>query len=279
MSKTLIAAIAFSVCYFAELLVFGIGAFKEGGGRGFSYCFLAVLLVLWIGFFSIRKREFRYKSASFVAFALALSLWVKPAWRIELAVEEHQDREITAILRRVEVLDVADEPLLSLQGKPLGIRMRYSVQFPRAGPYFPAPALTATDERFQGRFMRIIRTETTPRPEQMRSDSSNTGTHARYKANVTYRFVVDLVPGFVIISPDKTKSCFSFLNASERNAVTTSDDATRFRVHIDGTDYGGYFGGAPQFTKNVYNMRDFYQDAVANGAKDTCTFDSRGEIK
>jgi hypothetical protein len=279
MSKTLISAIVFSVFYLVELLVFGIGAFKEGGGRGFSYCFLAVVLVLWVGFFSIRKREFRHKTASFVGFALALSLWMKLAWRIELAVEEHEDRETIAILRRIEVLDVTDQPLLTSQGTPLGIRMRYSVQFPRAGLYFPAPTLTAIDERFQARSMRIIRAEILPRPEEMRSDASNTGTYARYKGNVTYSFVVDLVPGFVIISPDKTKSCLSFLNAGERNAVAMSDDTTRFRVHIDGTDYGGYFGGAPQFTKNAYSVRDFYQDAVANGAKDTCGFDSRGEMQ
>jgi len=47
----------------------------------------------------------------------------------------------------------------------------------------------------------------------MRLDSSNTGTYARYKSNVT-SFVVLLVPGFIIVSPDKTKSCLSFLNAS-----------------------------------------------------------------
>jgi len=279
MSKMLIAAIAFSVCYFAELLVFGIGAFKEGGGRGFSYCFLAVLLVLWIGFFSIRKREFRYKSASFVALAVALCLWVTPARRIEFAVEEHQDREIIATLRRIEVLDVADEPLLTSQGKPFGIRMRYSVQFPRAGPYFPTPTLTPTDQRFGERSMRIIGTEITPQPEEMHSDSSNTGTHARYKGNITYRFVVDLVPGFVVVSPDKSKSCLLFLNARERNIVTTGEATIHFRIHIDGTDYGGYFGGASQFTKDTYSIKDFYEDAVANGAKDTCTFDSRGEMK
>jgi hypothetical protein len=142
MSKTRIAAIVFSVFYCAELLVFGIGALKEGGGTGLSYCLLAVVLVLWVGFFSTRRREFRYKTASFVAFALALSLWAKPAWRIELAVEEHEDQETAALLRRIEVLHVTDQPLLTPQGKPLGVRMRYSVQFPRAGPYFPAPTLT-----------------------------------------------------------------------------------------------------------------------------------------
>ncbi len=99
------------------------------------------------------------------------------------------------------------------------------------------------------------------------------------RGNVTYSFIVDLIPGFVIVSPNKTKSCLSFLNANEQNAVTTNNVTTRFRVHIDGTDYGGYFGGAPQFTKNVYSVSDFYQDAVANGASDTCVFDSRGEMQ
>src|SRR5258707_2798312 len=36
------------------------------------------------GFFAIQKREFRYKNASFVALAVALCVWVMPAWRIEL---------------------------------------------------------------------------------------------------------------------------------------------------------------------------------------------------
>jgi hypothetical protein len=279
MTRTLITAIVFSFVYLVELLVFGIGAFKEGGGRGFSYCFLAVVLALWVGFFSIRKREFRYKTGGFIAFALALSLWVKPAWRIEIAVEEHEDRETIATLRRIEVFDVTDEPLLTSQGKPLGIRMRYSVRFQRAGLYPPAPLLAATDERLQAHSMRVIRAEITPRPDEIHSDPSNTGTFARYKGDVTYSFVVDLVPGFVIVSPNKTKSCLSFLDANEQNAVTTKNVTTRFRVHIDGTDYGGFFGGASQFTKNVYSVSDFYQDAVANGAKDTCVFDSRGEMQ
>ena len=279
MTRTLITATAFSFVYFAELLVFGIGAFKEGGGRGFSYCFLAVVLVLWVGFFSLRKIEFRYKTGGFVAFSLALSLWVKPAWRIEIAVEEHEDRETTATVRGIRVFDVTDEPLLTSQGKPLGIRMRYCVRFPHAGVYPPAPVLTATDERLQAHSMRIIRAEITPRPEATRSGSSNTGAYARYKGNVTYRFVVDLVPGFVIVSPDESKSCLFFLNANEKNAATTSDAKTRFRVHIDGTDYGGYLGGAPQVTKNAYSVREFYQNAVANGAKDNCVFDSRGEMQ
>jgi hypothetical protein len=279
MTRTLITAIAFSFVYLVELLVFGIGAFKEGGGRGLSYCFLAVVLALWVGFFSIRKREFRYKTGGFIAFALALSLWVKAAWRIEITVEEHEERETIATLRRIEVFDVTDEPLLASQGKPLGIRMRYSVRFPRAGLYPPAPLLAATDESFQAHSMRIIRAEITPRPDEIHSDPSNTSTYARYKGDVTYSFVVDLVPGFVIVSPNKTKSCLSFLDANEQHAVTKNNVTTHFRVHIDGTDYGGYFGGASQFTNNVYSLTDFYQAAVANGAKDTCVFDSRGKMQ
>jgi len=138
---------------------------------------------------------------------------MKPAWRIELAVEEHEDRETIAMLRRIEVLHVIDQPLLTPQGKPLGIRMRYSVQFPLPVRIFRLRRLPRRTERFQARSMRIIRAEIMPRPQEMRLDSSNTGTYARYKSNVT-SFVVLLVPGFIIVSPDKTKSCLSFLNAS-----------------------------------------------------------------
>jgi len=95
MSKTLIAAIAFSVCYFAELLVFESEPSKKVAGEGFPYCFLAGSSGSLIGLLPIRKRE-SDTERQFLSRALALSLWVKPAWRIELAVEEHQDREITA---------------------------------------------------------------------------------------------------------------------------------------------------------------------------------------
>jgi hypothetical protein len=279
MTRTLKTAAVFSFVYFVELWVFGIGAFKEGGGSGLSYCFLAVVLVLWVGWLCVQKIDFRYKTSSFVAFALALSLWVKPAWRIEIAIEQHDDQKTIATLRKIRVFDVTDEPLLTRQKKPLGIRMRYSIRFPRTGMYPPAPVLVATDGRLQAHSMRLIRAEIIPPPEATHSDSSNTGTYARYKANLTYSFVVDLVPGFVILSRDKNKSCLSFLNPAEKAAVTTSESITRFRVHIDGTDYGGYLGGEPQFTRNAYSVREFYRVAIENGAKDTCVFDSRGEMQ
>ena len=84
------------------------------------------------------------------------------ARRVERALEEHQDHEIIAMLRRTEVLDAGDEPLSTSQGKPLGIRMRYSVQFPYADLYFPSPVLAPTDQRVQERSMRIIGTRLQP---------------------------------------------------------------------------------------------------------------------
>ncbi len=276
MPKALITAIAFSLIYLLQLLAVGIGAFKEGGGRGLSCCFAAALLVLWGGFLFIRTRTFRYRTVAFVAFALSLTLWVNPARQIEVATEEHENRETTATLRSIQVSNVTDDPFLNSQGKPLGIRMRYSVRFPRDGLYPAAPVLTSTDGR---QSMRIIHAEITPRPQATQSDSLNTGTYAKYTGNVTYSFVVDLVPGFIIVSPDKTKSCLSFANVDQKNAVMTSDGTTLFHVHIDGTDYGGYLGGAEEVTKNAYNIKEFYQNALENGARVTCEFDSRGEIR
>jgi hypothetical protein len=261
------------------LCVFGIGAFKEGGGRGLSYCFLAALLFLWAGFFFIRRMNLRHKTSGFLVFALALSPWVVPAWRVELAVEQYEDHRTTETLRRIEVLDVSDEPLWALQGKPLGIRMRYSVRFPREGAYSQAAILAATDDHFEARRMRAIGAKITPPPENMLADSTSTGTYARYRGQITYAFVVDLVPAFVILSPDQTKSCISFLDAKEKQAVTASNLRTRFSVHIDATDYGGYYGGPPKLTQNAYSLAELYRNAVEKGAKDACVFNSRGEMQ
>ncbi len=82
-----IAAAIFSLIYFVELVLFGIGAFKEGGGRGFLYAFLAAIALLWIAYFFLRRRELRYRTASFIVFGLVLLGWVVSAWRIELGVE------------------------------------------------------------------------------------------------------------------------------------------------------------------------------------------------
>jgi hypothetical protein len=102
------------------------GPSKKAAGEGFSTVFSRLF---WsFGLASSLYGKENSQTASFVASALALSLWVKPSWRIERAVEEHEDGKIIALLRRTEVLDVADQPLLT---------------------YSPAPTLTATDERFQ----------------------------------------------------------------------------------------------------------------------------------
>jgi len=276
---TLITAILFSSLYVVELCVFGIGAFKEGGGRGLSYCFLAALLSLWASFFSIRRMNLRHKTSGFVVFALALSLWVVPGWRVELVVERYEDQQTTEMLRRIEVFDVSDEPLLTSQGKPLGIRMRYSVRFPREGAYSPAPILATTNEDFEERRMRVIGAKITPPPKKMLADSTSTGTYARYRSQITYAFVVDVVPAFVILSPDQTKSCISFFDANEKQAVTTSNLGTRFSVHIDATDYGGYYGGPSKLTQNAYSLAELYRNAVEKGAKDACVFDSRGDLQ
>src|SRR5262249_2482068 len=162
-----------------------------------------------------------------------------PAYRVELAVEEYEDRRITELFRRIEVSNVTDEPLLTPSGHPIGIRMRYSVRFPEERYYSPAPFLTSSDERLQARAMRNVRAEIPPRPEKMRPDPSRAGTYAQYKSNVTYSFVIDLVPAFVIQSLDKTRSCILFSVPADKAAIVADERRIPFAVHIDGTDYGG----------------------------------------
>ena len=268
-------AIAFSGIYFLELLVFGIGAFKEGGGRGFGYSFLAAVLVLWIGLLLIRRRDFTPKTGVFIAFAVALSLWIVPAWRVELAVERWEDEKIVGLQRRIEVSNVSDEPLLSSGGKPIGIRMKYSMRFPESGPHPAAPVLEAAHERVNKEAMRMEDAQITPPPVEMLK-TAIPGTYARYRGGVDYAFVVNMVPRFLILSPDRTKSCISFIDANEKDVVTAGDAPTRFIVHLDGTDYGGYLGGAPRSTQNRYSLKAFYEGAVTSGAENRCVLDSQG---
>jgi hypothetical protein len=266
----LLLALGLSFVYFAEMLLFGIGVFKEGGGRGVELCFLATLLLLWLAFFLLRSRPI----GSFAAAGLVLTFWIFPARPLEDALEGREDAQALALQQQTQVSDVTDQLLLDSHGRPRGIRMQYKIRFPKDGEYLPAPYITPAAPGAEG-VMRVFHSEISPAPVNFLADTDGSGMHANYRGNVLYNFIVDAAPGFVIFSPDKTRSCVTFLSADQESAVTTAGaPSTKFNVAIDMTSYSGQHS-----TSLLYNLHDFYETALANGAVQPCKFSPHGEIQ
>ena len=150
---------------------------------------------------------------------------------------------------RAEVVKYRDEPLLSAQGNPIGVRFTYTMVFPRAGVYLPQPNLYP--ERITSGYtgalsLRLARSTVAPLPEN--ADQPNQilfSGRARYLSGVAYTFTVDLVPNFALWREDKKDYClmtrsYNSPGMKERfERELNSDERLRYRVTISGTDLDG----------------------------------------
>ncbi|NOT60520.1 MAG: hypothetical protein HOP19_09885, partial [Acidobacteria bacterium] len=150
---------------------------------------------------------------------------------------------------RAEVKQYRDEPLLSAQGNPVGVRFTYTMVFPREGIYLPQPNLYP--ERITSGYtgalsLRIARSTVAPLPAN--ADQPNQilfSGRARYESGVPYTFTVDLVPNFAMWREDKkdfwlmTRS-YNGPGMKERfERELNSDERLRYRLTIGGTDLDG----------------------------------------
>jgi hypothetical protein len=160
---------------------------------------------------------------------------------------------------RAQVLSYNDEPLLSANGNPLGIRMQYSVRFPVDGYFAPQPNLYP--ERITSGYtgalsMRVVRSTVTPQPEGvLQPNQVLFAGRTVYQREQVYQFTVDLVPNYVVFNEQKQQYClatkgFSQAGMRERfEREITSEQGLRYRFSISGT---GYDGRQPVLTEKTY---------------------------
>lgn len=173
---------------------------------------------------------------------------------------------------RTPVKDLVDEPLLSERGLPIGIRIKFSMQFPRDGYYTPLPQVYP--ERISAGYtgalsLRVHRVEIAPVPEGSEAMLAvRYFARASYKANQLYRFTVDLVPNYAQYIEQKRSFCimskaFSYGSRERFLSEVTNDARVRFRVAIMGTDIDGR---QPGTTEQSYIPNIWYTSFVKDGA-------------
>ncbi len=199
-----------------------------------------------------------------------------------VATANPQDKQLADLIQNAEsgpyqvvrtpVLDLDDEPLLSEQGLPIGIRLRFSLRFPREGFYTPMPQVYP--ERITSGYtgalsLRIHRIEIAPVPEGSQSTIAQRHvSRASYKANQLYRFTVDMVPNYAQYNEQKHTFCilskaFSYGSRERFLNEVTNENRVRFRVSIMGTDIDGR---QPGTTQQSYIASQWYASFLKEGS-------------
>ena len=185
------------------------------------------------------------------------------------AAADHPGGVIT--LARAVVSRIAYGPLASASGAPIGMRLRYAIQFPSrqtitAVPYvFPVYQATA----WRGTVtMKPLTGTITPAPQmegvQSLQDVIVYQARATYQAGVTYTFTVDMVPDFVFRGTQTGRFCIheqKFTNRTVWDALIASPAAVPYTITISDTET---VAGIRAF----FPQRTFYESFAAAGAFD-----------
>jgi hypothetical protein len=176
---------------------------------------------------------------------------------------------------RAHIVKWSDEPLVSEKGNQIGIRLKYSMQFPLDGSYSPYPQLYP--ERVGSRIttllsMRIHKGTVDPMP-QINSNQGQMviGVRASFKPEIIYNFTVDLVPNYATYDERNQTFCLQTRNYGQpgiRERLTREEMnelRVRFRLSISGTDIDGR---QPSLTENTYNPGVWFQSFLKEGVLD-----------
>ena len=189
--------------------------------------------------------------------------------RAAQAVVDHPGGVIS--IQRMIVSKIGYEPLALPSGSPIGLRLRYSIQFSsrqtiRATPHiFPVYRPAA----WRGMVtMKSIGGSVSPAPTLPGATSLNDVIvyqgAATYDAGVTYNFVIDMVPDFVIRGSQTGRFCIyeqKFTNRQAWDALIAADTPVPYSVAISET---GTSATIPTF----FPQRTFYESFAAAGAFD-----------
>ena len=190
---------------------------------------------------------------------------------VTAAAEQMSEGEFRIV--RATVVSTSDEPLLTAQGNPIGIRMKYAVRFPVDGYYAPVPNLYP--ERIGNGYtgalsMRLLRSTVTPRPDGVLNPEQVLYTgRTVYKRDQVYEFTVDLVPNYVIFNEAQKTYCmhiraFSQGDMRERfDREVKSETRLRYRFSFSGTDYDGR---QPTLTAQSYAPGAWFASLQKEGA-------------
>ncbi len=234
------------------------------GPAGFAYVVFAYLLLaealLWISYALIRRRGYRHRGALMagagVMLGAALVGAAQGSWGFLVDWESARQERLAA---GVQVFNVHDEPLLSAQGDPIGIRLRYSMRFPNSDYFWQTPSLHLGKDFGTGIWADGRFTQPTVHPPMAAGGKYGV---PRYEQGRQYDFSADVLPYFLLQDPAGTKLCLveplpEYRAGFER--LIAGGEALHYKITIHGTKFEAE-------TEQAYSPRTFYESAMKAGA-------------
>jgi hypothetical protein len=160
--------------------------------------------------------------------------------------------EGVAYQRRVagtRVTEVQDEPIISGTGKPIGVRLSYTVSVPKRGYFGISPTLYGVGRR----------------NERLRLDSrgltvDGSREPVAFQPGKSHRVVAELYPPLLLFARDTR--C---LSSSGVPPLPDGPEARPLRVVIYETNYGNAASGGERFTRESYDLAELYRSVLAEG--------------
>lgn len=176
----------------------------------------------------------------------------------------------------VEISNVRDEPFISPQGNPVGVRVSFEAVFPRGGKLAVSPTLRAVDERYhhyQTSMGHLAGTSVVPEPEK-----GDDGDY-QFATGGSYRFSADFYPVFLLIARsggrglDKGDACLwekatSTLSVEGLHELLRESIETEYSVEVSVS--GNTYFTAPRLaysgiTTRSYSLKTIYERALLEG--------------
>ena len=250
-----------SVTGFTWALIHGVGV---ESALAFAPAAIGLALI-WAGYFLITKTVSNRATSRFAAVAIGvivLNELVLPAtpfrmWRNNRA------------LKGVRVLEVRDEPLLSAQGNPIGVRISFDAVVPRttaygiyAGAYSTSPE-TIWPLGFGYLGDRRVDPAPTPQPESP---------YDIFQKDVVYTTSQNMVPVFLRYDEKTKKPCLAEVRTkyiSEADFLTAlaanRNVLLKVAVSVDGEYNSVSVWVAERLTSHRYDMQAIYDTIAKEG--------------
>ena len=224
----------------------------------FGYLCIAEGGLAWLYFF-LRASPFKHKKLFLLAGAAGFGIFITVA---SIASQgpliDWEVGRSERLAAATQVLDVKDEPLLSRNGNPIGIRLTYSIRFPNNGYFWQSPAATPETSLWVGGWAggRLVRQEVQPPMER-----GKTGV-PQYSQKTTYKFDTEFIPNFLMWNTDQTKLCL--LTPPPEYQVAFENllrgGPRHYKVSISGTKF-------ETLTTGQYDPQAFLDSAKKEGAE------------
>jgi len=144
---------------------------------------------------------------------------------------------------------VRDEPILSASGRPIGVRLTYTVSVPKRGYFAIYPSLDAASPR-RGEQLYV---------NAVRWTIDGSSEPRAFEPGKTHEMVVELYPPLLFIG--RGNRCLAAMRVPP---LPDTAAATPLRVTIHDTPYGDVYRGKPErVTTHNYDLGELYRGVLA----------------